>query len=194
VAPTSAAGAALDSTGLKALPEPTPKPVPQSFIELLEGCKRSAVHMEMRDAYTPQDPDYRRWLAGDHFDPADRWPEWIETVRAIVERGVVVRRARIVSEPVTDYIRYEHALTDRLNIASGELVRWLPRSKASDLALPGNDFWVFDDRLVLFNHFAGDGSSGDKELREEPHVVRHCLAAFEAVWERATPHEEYRVN
>ena len=23
--------------------------------------------------------------------------------------------------------------------------------------LPGNDFWVFDDRLVLWNHFTGEG-------------------------------------
>lgn len=174
-------------------PDSTPKPVPQSFIELLRGCKTSAVHLEMRDTYTPQDPDYLRWRAGDHFDPAERWPEWIATVREIVDRGVVVRRARIVSEPVTDYIRYEHALTAGLNIAAGEQVRWLARRQASDLALPGNDFWVFDDRLVLFNHFAGDGSSGDKELRDEPGVIKLCLTAFEAVWQRAVPHEEYRL-
>jgi hypothetical protein len=146
----------------------------------------------MRDAYTPRDSDYLRWLAGDHFDPALRWPGWIEMVEKLVAKGVPVRRARIVSEPVTDYIRYEYALTAGLNIAAGELVRWLPRRLASDLALPGNDFWLFDDRLVLFNHFAGDGSSGDKELREEPAVITLCASAFEAVWDRAIPHDDYR--
>jgi hypothetical protein len=45
---------------------------------------------------------------------------------------------------------------------------------------------------VLFNHFAGDGSSGDKELRDEPDVIKLCSSAFEAVWARATPHEQYR--
>lgn len=182
MAPTSAEGEALDSTAAKVRPELGVErvAVPGSFIEMMQGCTVSAVHLEMRDTYTPKDPDYLRWQAGEHVDPARRWPEWIELVSGAVARGVVVRRARIVSEPVTDYIRYEHGLTDRLNIGSGELVRWLPRRRASDLSLPGNDFWVFDDRLVLFNHFAGDGSSGDKELREEPAVITLCASAFEA--------------
>ena len=44
---------------------------------------------------------------------------------------------------------------------------------------PGNDFWVFDDRLVRFHHFAGDN-----ELSDDPAVVRLCASAFEAVWGR----------
>lgn len=71
---------------------------------------------------------------------------------------------------------------------------WLTRRRASDLLVPGNDFWIFDDRLVLFNHFAGDGSSGDKELREEPAVIKLCASAFEAVWDRAVPHGEYELR
>ncbi|WP_438948653.1 DUF6879 family protein [Streptomyces atratus] len=54
-------------------------------------------------------------------------------------RGVRVLRARVVSEPVTEYIRFEHAITDA-NLRAGEEVRWLPRRRASTLALPGNDF------------------------------------------------------
>jgi hypothetical protein len=167
--------------------------VPSSFLDLLRAAESSVEHLEMRDIYTPRDPDYLRWLDGDHFDPADRWPDWIQAVKEMVhDKGVVVRRARIISEPVTDYIRYEYALTDGLNIAAGELVRWLPRRLASDIALPGNDFWLFDNRLVRFNHFGGDGSSGDKELRQEPEVIRLCSSAFEVVWRRAIPHDSYR--
>lgn len=198
MAPTSGAGAAPDSTAARARPEPDlgakRAPVPGSFIEMMQRCTVSAVHLEMRDIYTPNDPDYLQWRAGDHFDPVERWPEWIDLVSGVIAQGAVVRRARIVSEPVTDYIRYEHALTGRLNVGAGELVRWLPRRRASDLCLPGNDFWVFDERLVLFNHFAGDGSSGDKEVRDEPGVIKLCVAAFEAVWERAVPHHEYELR
>ena len=77
MAPTSAADAALDSTAAKVRPESGTKraPVPGSFIEMMQGCTISAVHLEMRDAYTPKDPDYLRWQAGDHFDPAQR-PPW----------------------------------------------------------------------------------------------------------------------
>ncbi|WP_457033928.1 DUF6879 family protein [Kitasatospora sp. P5_F3] len=28
------------------------------------------------------------------------------------------------------------------------------------IALPGNEFWLLDGRIVRFNHFTGDGASG----------------------------------
>jgi hypothetical protein len=79
---------------------------------------------------------------------------------ATLARGVVMRRARIVSEPVTDYIRWEHAVTP-LNLDAGEQVRWLPRRHASDIPLPGNDFWLIDGRLAMFHFFTGDGDWAD---------------------------------
>jgi hypothetical protein len=83
-------------------------------------------------------------------------------------------------------------VTSILNVPAGEQVRWLSRRRASDLCLPGNDFWVFDDRLVRFSHFAGDGEFVDDELSDDPAVVRLCASAFEAVWERAIDHGQYR--
>ena len=127
------------------------------FSELIAATRASAIHLEMRDAYTPNDQRFLDWLAGKTL-PEPALPDWYELVRAHVDRGVVFRRARIVSEPLADYIRFEYDITERLNIAAGEQVRWLSRRRASDLCLPGNDFWVFDDRLVRFHHFAGDRS------------------------------------
>jgi hypothetical protein len=53
---------------------------------------------------------------------------------------------------------------------------------------------MFDNHLVLFLHFAGDGRAlvDEDELTESPAIVRHCTSAFEAVWERAIPHLEYQ--
>ncbi|GAB2584210.1 hypothetical protein GCM10027168_16330 [Streptomyces capparidis] len=169
------------------------------FDELLAAAKRSAVHLEMRDSYGVGDEagDYERWkrTGGRDIDPtSDYWAPWVELVRSTVARGVVVRRARVVSEPVTDYIRYEHAGTV-VNLHAGELVRWLPRRQASDIALPGNDCWIFDGSTVLFNHFSGDGDWSEPrwEVRTEPAVAEMASGAFEAVWERAVPHEKYSV-
>jgi hypothetical protein len=160
------------------------------FSELIRMATTSAVHLEMRDQYTPDDPAFVRWLAtGEIFDPASRW---YDLVRTNVARGVVFRRARVISEPLSDFVRFEYACTSELNVAAGEQVRWLPRRQASDLCLPGNDFWVFDDRLVRFGYFAGNGDFVDHELVEDPAVVRHCASAFEAIWERAIDHSEYR--
>ena len=83
-------------------------------------------------------------------------------------------------------------MTDGLNIAAGEDVRWLSRRNATDIALPGNDFWLFDSSLVLVNHFDGEGENMEVELTEDPEVAKLCESAFEAVWKRATPHAEFR--
>ncbi|MBO3682337.1 DUF6879 family protein [Streptomyces sp. NEAU-YJ-81] len=169
----------------------------RTFADLLAGTRRSAVHLEMRDQYAVGDEaeDYAAFLKTRvaNTDPAKSfWPEWLPLVADAVARGVVMRRARIVSEPVTDYIRYEHAITV-LNLRAGEDVRWLPRRHASDLALPGNDFWLLDGRLVQFHHFTGTGDWAGKEHTEDPDVVALCADAFEAVWQRAVPHEKYTV-
>jgi Family of unknown function (DUF6879) len=79
-----------------------------------------------------------------------------------------LRRVRIVSEPVSDYIVFEHAVTPGVNLSAGEEIRWLGRQRVSDLALPVNDLWVLDGRVVQFYYFAGDGSSTGDEVTEDP--------------------------
>jgi hypothetical protein len=146
----------------------------------------------MRDAYTPSDPFYRDWLAGKPV-PEPPHPEWCDLVRSHVARGVRFRRARVISEPASSYIRYEHSITDATNIAGGEEVRWLPRRLASDLCLPGNDFWLFDARVIRFHHFSGDGEIVEDELVSDPTVIRRCASAFELIWDRAIPHADYQL-
>jgi hypothetical protein len=164
-----------------------------TFDELLRSAARAALHLEMRDGYSLKDPAFIAWQGGERVDPTIYWPQWYNLLRPVVARGVQVHRARIVSEPVSEYIRFEHAITAALNIAAGEDVRWLSRRRASDLALPGNDFWLFDNRIVMLNHFSGDGDSVAHEVTDNPVVLKLCATAFQAVWERATLHQDYRI-
>lgn len=112
-------------------------------------------------------------------------------MRTHAARGVQFRRARIVSEPLADYIRFEYESTPH-NIAAGELVRWLPRRLGAGLLVPLNDYWVLDGRLVRFGYFAGNGDFLEDGLTDYPAIVSSCADAFEAVWQRAIPHEEYQ--
>lgn len=165
------------------------------FSDLIAATMNTAVHLEMRDAYTPSDPEYIAWRAGKPVSAIFEFPDrsaWYNLVQSNVARGVRFRRARIASEPLADFIRFEYEVASVLNVPAGEQVRWLPRRRASDLCLPGNDFWVFDKRLVRFSHFAGDGEFLHDELSDDPAVVTLCASAFEAVWERAIDHEQYR--
>jgi hypothetical protein len=161
------------------------------FGELLRGCEFSAVHLEMRDSYTPGDPWFLAWLAGDEeeFRRHQARP-WLDLIAEVTGRGVQVRRARVVSEPVTDYIRFEHATT-AASIGAGEQVRWLPRHLATGLMLPANDFWVFDGTRAQFNYFSGPGEFIGTRLSTVSETARQCAAAFDLVWQRAIPHQEF---
>ncbi|MQY13066.1 hypothetical protein SRB5_32060 [Streptomyces sp. RB5] len=169
-----------------------------AFDELLGIARHTAVHLEMRDVYAVdyEHPHFTQWRETGirTIDPMpDYFRHWVDLIRRTVARGVTVRRARIVSEPVSEYIRYEHAGTP-INLAAGERVCWLPRRRASDLALPGNDFWLIDRTIVRWNHFTGEGASAGGEMSDDMAVVTLCATAFEAVWKRAVPHAEYEIR
>ncbi|MFK0284602.1 DUF6879 family protein [Streptomyces sp. NPDC090499] len=173
-----------------------PQNVPP-FAELLAGCRASAVHLETRDVYgvVEEDEDFAAWRAGHRYVLDDRstwWNSFHDVVSDAVGRGVVVRRARVVSEPVSEYIRYEHSCTPQ-NLAAGEDVRWLPRRLACDLLLPGADLWIFDGRLIRYGLFAGDGAFVGHVLEDAPDVVKRHAEAFETVWDRAIPHTDFRI-
>ncbi|WP_326677813.1 DUF6879 family protein [Streptomyces sp. NBC_01237] len=165
-----------------------------SFAELLGRCERSAVHLEMRDSYATTDR-FDEWKRGVRFNWADRaswWHPYDQLITDSVARGVSIRRARIICEPVTEYIRWEHYVT-HANVTAGEEVRWLPRRRATDIPLPGNDFWLFDGELLRVHHFSGDGAVVEDEITSDEATVKLCSSAFEAVWERAVPHHLYAI-
>ncbi|MFF5709657.1 DUF6879 family protein [Streptomyces sp. NPDC012756] len=170
-----------------------PSSVP-SFAELLGRCERSAVHLEMRDSYASTDR-FESWRRGERIDWDDRaswWHPYDQLITDTVARGVSIRRARIISEPVTEYIRWEHYVT-HANVTAGEDVRWLPRRRATDIALPGNDFWLFDGEFLRVHHFSGDGAVVEDEITDDAATVKLCASAFEAVWDRAVPHHLYAI-
>ena len=164
-----------------------------TFEDLLRSCQRSALHLEMRDLYSTSDPAYLAWQADRHIDPLAFYGFWPKLLSEVVARGVVVRRVRIVSEPISDYIRFEYDITEALNLAAGEDVRWLSRRQASDLCLPGNDFWMFDERVVMLNFFSGSGESAGHQVSDDTGLIKLYAQSFAAVWERAVPHEAYRL-
>ena len=136
-------------------------------------------------------PDQCGGCAGRGADCGGR-TRFDDLIRTVTGRGVAVRRLRVVSEPVSDYIRFEHATTDS-NIAAGEQVRWLPRRLAAELLLPGCDCWIFDGRKVLFNLFGGAGEWAGISLCDDPRVAARHAAAFGTAWDRGVPHADYRL-
>lgn len=160
--------------------------------DLLASFRREALHLELRDSYGTEAelPHLRMWLAGEPDDPAWLQP-WFDKVRIGREAGKSFRRARVVSEPVTDYHRWVLKDSQRF-VDAGEDIRWVPRRLVSNIAFPGNDFWLFDDELVVFLIFSGNGQVLDRLSTTDPAAINLCRSAFDAVWPISIPNSEYK--
>lgn len=159
---------------------------------LLATFDRDAVHVEMRDSYgtSVELPYLAKWEAGEPDDLT--WlQDWCAVLRAHAHAGRSVRRARVVSEPLSTYQRWSHSIAQPM-VDAGEDIRWVPRRLVSSVAFPGNDFYLFDRRLVAFLHYAGSGLSTDIVTSTDPADIGLCSAAFDAAWILSIPHREYK--
>lgn len=162
------------------------------FDRLLSGFERESIHLETRDAYgtAVELPYMAKWAAGEPDDL--EWLQcWCATLREHAKAGRSVRRARIVSEPLSDYQRWSHSIAHPM-IEAGEDIRWVPRRLVSSVVLPGNDFYLFDDRIVVFLIYAGSGLAVDKVTSTDPTDIHLCRSAFEAAWKLSVPHSDYQ--
>jgi hypothetical protein len=161
--------------------------------ELSRGIRTSFVHLETRDSYGTEAelPHLARWRRGEPDDGG--WLEpYLEMVRGHRAAGRTCRRARVVSEPLSEYQQWVLS-SAALFTAAGEDIRYVARAKLTGTLLPGSgDFYVFDGSVVLFLHYAGNGASTAFEITGEPDTVRACQDAFGRVWQMATPLRAYR--
>ncbi len=73
-------------------------------------------------------------------------------------------------------------------------IRWVPRSRVSTVALPGNDFGIFDDQVVVFLIFAANGLVMDRQKTTDRDAIALCRNAFDAVWKLSIPDSEYQTR
>ncbi|MFF0794627.1 DUF6879 family protein [Streptomyces spiralis] len=162
---------------------------------LFEHFQRDAFHLELRDDYSVpgENGPFRSWLEGGDVDSSYLKP-WIHLIQQTTARGMTVRRVRVVTEPVSPYIRWEYETTP-LNEEAGEDIRWLPRHLLpADITFPfkAKDWWLYDDRLLAVGHFDADGRVLGSEIVDAPDHVAQCVALRDLLWTCAIPHAEYK--
>ncbi|MBK3626332.1 hypothetical protein JHN59_16060 [Streptomyces sp. MBT49] len=161
---------------------------------LFERFHHDAFHLELRDDYSVPDEDgpFKRWLAGTGAGHSHLAP-WLYLVGQSTARGMTVRRVRVVTEPLTPYIQWEYTVT-AANQGAGEDVRWLPRRLLPvDVVFPfgGQDWWLFDERLLAVGHFDQAGRNLGSQIIEDAPTVTQCARLRDRLWTLAVPHTEY---
>jgi hypothetical protein len=63
-----------------------------------------------------------------------------------------------------------------------------------DMLLLGLPAWImlFRDSPLSWPGVSGDGHVLEHELTNDPSLLRTCQTAFEAAWDIAVPHHEYK--
>ncbi|MGQ4402543.1 DUF6879 family protein [Streptomyces hayashii] len=163
----------------------------EEFGRMFTTLKHSAWRLETRHRYAwdEQQPQYAQFLAEGRVD-WDLTDPWCQGRREQSHLGKRFERVRILDEPPTIGQRY---LLDnaRRNEAVGETIRVLARSRAEELGLPREDFWIFDSRVVALLHFSEDDEMGDIELITNPVDVLRYAQAREAAWHFAVPYDQF---
>ncbi|WP_280397454.1 DUF6879 family protein [Nocardia carnea] len=163
----------------------------EAFDRRIRECQHEAFHLELQDEYNTADgvDPYQNWLDGNPDDYA--WFQaWLSLVRDMTSRGAVMRRARVVTVPHTDYTRWLLEVS-RESVNAGEDIRYLPRHEVDSEKLTGDDWWLFDNDTVAFTAFEPDGRLGGGAITTDPRIVEYCRSVRDYVWKIATPYDEY---
>ena len=164
---------------------------PDAFTALFQAFRHTAFRLEVRRMYglAYEDEPFQEFLRGG--DPGIEWLRpWLELMKEQTGAGKRVERVRVVDDPPSAYLRFEIAVTPH-NLAAGEDLRYIQRSKARSLELPDYDYWIFDSsRVVLLRFGEDDRFLGFEEDDDPAAVVQHAYWR-DAVWHHALKYDEY---
>ncbi|MFF2410403.1 DUF6879 family protein [Streptomyces sp. NPDC058092] len=161
-----------------------------AFGGMFAKLKHSAWRLETRRRYASDEETdtYRQFLTEGRVD-WDLDDPWCAGRRDQSALGKRFERVRVLDEPPTPGQRY---LLDnaRRNTAVGENIRVLARSRADELRLPQEDFWIFDSRVVaLLHHNDADEMTGVELITNPVDVLRYAQVR-EAAWHHAVPYDQ----
>ncbi|WP_037870311.1 DUF6879 family protein [Streptomyces sp. SPB074] len=162
----------------------------EDFGGMFAKVKHSAWRLETRRRYAEDEATdtYAQFLAEGRVS-WDLDDPWCVNRREQAALGKRFERVRVLDEPATEGQRY---LLDnaRRNTAVGERIHVLSRSRAVELDLPAEDFWLFDGRVVALLHFDAEDNMTGVELITNPVEVVRYAQVREAAEHFAVPFDQ----
>jgi hypothetical protein len=119
----------------------------ENFTSLFHERAYRLETLDSYDAPNEREP-YARFLAGLPMKPGWR-QSWKQLVGDVLGSGRSIARVHVVTEPLSDYMRFTLLYGYPANVEAGEDVRIIGRAQARVAGLPDTDYWLFDDNLAL---------------------------------------------
>lgn len=163
------------------------------FDALFASFEHTAYRLETLQAYdvSYEVEPYRAFLTG-HPQPRDlSKDQWVGMIRQATAAGKVFQRVHVVTEPLTDYLRYELGWSYPPNVEAGEDIRILSAGSGRWPGLPRHDYWLFDSSDLWVMEYAGDGTFRWIEHVDDPGMIVKHAYWRDAALHQAIPYREY---
>jgi hypothetical protein len=167
----------------------------QDLRRLIDGFEHTAYRLELLPAYSDpsEETPLRAFTEGREPEVYPGKRVWVETVRQAAAEGRVMERVHVVSEPLSEYLRYEIGWSYVLNASAGERIRIMPLA-AADVP-PGmarlGDYWLFDSRTMVSMGYSEDGRLTKITLVSDPTTIVAANYWRDAARHAAVPLDEY---
>lgn len=168
----------------------------EEFGALFSSFERSAFRLETLPEYAvDQEIDvFNRWLAGEPNLPKDWLPEWFQQIADSTNAGREWTQIHAFAGGLNPYLKYEIEWAYVMSDEAGMKVAILddPRPQHHFGALPYEDFWLFDDSVVVAMDYDAEGHFTGARKITDPATVSRYRQARDVALRHATPLAEYR--
>lgn len=120
--------------------------------------------------------------------PKDHNADWAKLIAAAKNRGARVMRLRLVSQPLSEYEKFELLAGYRAGANVGEEVRVLP--KPTNFASP--DYWAYDGDVFEEMTYDAEGNFRGSDVRAMTDEDRERLSLHLGMFDSAEPLDIFR--
>lgn len=166
----------------------------EDFNRLFREFRYTAYRLETLQRYdvSYEQDEFARFLAGESRGTFPGIATWCDTVRAAVSAGKRMHRVHVVTEPLSDYVRFECGWAYEHTVEAGEDVRLIVVSNDDwPTGLPHYDYWLFDSSQLVAMYYDEDGRFVSGELISEPEKIVQANHWRDAAVSSSIPYLQY---
>ncbi len=164
------------------------------FQRLFDDFRYTAYRLEAHQIYgVPYEmAEFSRFQAGEARGEFPGIARWADRVGKGVRAGKRFHRVHVVTEPLSDYVRFECAWAYRHTVAAGEEVRIIavPDGRWPD-GLADFDYWLFDSSVLVRMDYADDGAFLSAERVDAPDQIVQANAWRDQAVSLSVPFTDY---